>query len=53
MRFDLDRKQFLAVLAGVALSQVIGPMNDQWRTLIDYMVLAELISRVIVLRGPK
>jgi hypothetical protein len=53
MRFNFDRKQFLAVLAGVALSQIVGPRSDQWRTLIDCIVLAELISRVIVLRDPK
>jgi len=43
----VDQRTAVAVIAGVALNQLLGPHVEHLRGLVDSLVLAELIVRAI------
>ncbi len=46
----IDRQILLAVMAGTALYLVAGAAIESYHGLLDSLVLAELISRIIMIR---
>jgi hypothetical protein len=49
---NLNRDVVLALVAGLALYQLLGPQMEHLRGLVESMVLAELISRVVKRDSP-